>query len=358
MKWKNLLIIIIIGIACGFAIFLIPEEEALPVAPVIIEYEEVVYETATVKEGDVVEIASLTCKYSATTVADLFFAEEGYEIQEILVSPGDFVEVGTLIGQLNMEDLEAQLASYEATIAQLELEMKQVKEKYNLAYNQQVAYLETLGEEAVALAQTPEEKAATYMDQIEELEDELWIESLRVEEVNEKILQRQIYSTISGTVTYVKTLEEGEVSNKISKIVSIIDEESCVFKVTSSYEDLFELGETTEIEVEDEYYSVFVAEIDTENAQKGSYVYYFQLENPTMELADGDYGKLQVVLEEQLDVLYLPENAIRQSKGEDVVYYINEDGIRDIKYVEVGLSANDMVEIISGLELGDTVIIG
>jgi multidrug efflux pump subunit AcrA (membrane-fusion protein) len=41
-----------------------------------------------------------------------------------------------------------------------------------------------------------------------------------------------------------------------------------------------------------------------------------------------------------------------------MVYYVDEEGMRAYKPVEIGIAANGMVEILSGLEEGETIILG
>ena len=55
--------------------------------------------------------------------------------------------------------------------------------------------------------------------------------------------------------------------------------------------------------------------------------------------------------------MYVPKTAITGVHGKEIVYVENEDGIKSIQYIETGLHADNKVEIISGLKLGDKVIL-
>ena len=68
-------------------------------------------------------------------------------------------------------------------------------------------------------------------------------------------------------------------------------------------------------------------------------------------------GQLLTTLEEHKDVLLLPQSSVdKLDDGKTLVYYLNENGVRHSKEVEIGLETAEMVEIVSGLEEGEMVI--
>jgi multidrug efflux pump subunit AcrA (membrane-fusion protein) len=68
------------------------------------------------------------------------------------------------------------------------------------------------------------------------------------------------------------------------------------------------------------------------------------------------YALLHVVLGEAKDVLYLPDAAVREANGR-VFVYVLEDGVRVIRDIAIGFRGSSQTEIVSGLNLGDQVII-
>ena len=88
---------------------------------------------------------------------------------------------------------------------------------------------------------------------------------------------------------------------------------------------------------------------------KAAYVYLL-LKTPAFDLEDGDRGTFTLVLDSRKDVLMVPEKAVTTANGQSIVYYQNEEGLKAYKPVETGLVANKMVEIISGLAEGESVI--
>lgn len=362
MKWKilaSLFIILAIFISLNF---LIPTEEELPVSPVIYQYQADTYEMVEVKIGDIVTTEKITCRYNATSIEELKFNLDSCVIDEIYVSSGDSVQVGDVLASLYIDDLLEELEDCESSITKLNLELSQTEEKYNLAYQSQVNYRATLSAEELALAATPSEKVEIYTSQIEEIEDELWLVDLRIAELEEEIENKQIIATMDGVISYAKEISDGEISNKDITVVKILDSATSVFSAKTEYENILAVGDIVEITIDSEIYSAQVVSsddyADAENASDDEFYYYFELIDPQITLVDGDSGKVEIIIEERRDVLYLPEDAFGLAKGEDVVFYLNDEGIREVIYVEKGLASDGYVEVVSGLVEGQVVILG
>ena len=67
-------------------------------------------------------------------------------------------------------------------------------------------------------------------------------------------------------------------------------------------------------------------------------------------------GRISIQTGDAKDVLYIPTKALIKSGDDYVVYVQNDNGERSIRKVEVGVLADDVTEIQSGLELGDVVL--
>lgn len=82
---------------------------------------------------------------------------------------------------------------------------------------------------------------------------------------------------------------------------------------------------------------------------------HFQLEDPTISLTLNEAAVISVIVNERDDVLWLPPAALRSFQGETYVYVEIGDVQRRVNVI-VGLESSDRVEIVSGLEEGQTVI--
>ena len=93
-----------------------------------------------------------------------------------------------------------------------------------------------------------------------------------------------------------------------------------------------------------------------DNPKEVSEVYFF-VPDEDLYLQSTDAGSVTLLIDEKEDVLYIPESAITTVNDKEIVYMENADGIRSVKYIQTGLHADDKVEILSGLQQGDSVIL-
>ena len=70
----------------------------------------------------------------------------------------------------------------------------------------------------------------------------------------------------------------------------------------------------------------------------------------------GTSGTIQFVMSKKEQVLCIPVTTLNEADGKYYVYVVDETGMRQVKWVEVGLIGNTTVEILNGLEEGEKVI--
>lgn len=351
--------------ACIFLLnscVLLPEEEVLPSAPVINPYDGDPFTTCEVERGNVVQTEKLSCSYLAVREETLRFQLGGEIIEEVFVQVGSIVKAGDVLAQLDMGTIQEDLDACEDSIELLELQLSQGQTDRALAASRQQNYRNTLSAQERKNAQTVAEVTAPYDAQNERLQDDLTVAKLRLEELKEKQQERQLVATIDGAVTKVAPVEPGDLSSKTTDFITVSDSSTSAFVGTSRYEKLFAPGDEVVLTSKTAEYAATVVSpedfgMQSEGKVDGYYSYYFRLDNPEYDLEEGDSASISVVLQEAKDVLWLPDTAIHYKGETPIVYYENEDGIRDIKEITIGLSADHRVEIVDGLSEGDTVIL-
>ncbi len=75
-----------------------------------------------------------------------------------------------------------------------------------------------------------------------------------------------------------------------------------------------------------------------------------------VDLALGELATVSIVLEEKENVLWLPPAAIRTYQGRDFVVVQNSDGTQQRVDVLLGIITDERVEIVAGLEAGQTIV--
>lgn len=385
----QLLALAIIPFVCT-ACQIMPVEEELPSAPVIRAYEAEEYEQTPVMRGDLILSKTVKCTYVSAKQESLSFSLGGMFIDKVYVSVGQQVRAGELMAELEQGDLLEQISNQEYVIEVLQANKSNILENQELEAQRQDAVIagmeeqlaslieqmkdcdeqtkETLTQQASAVvvkkqAQEEAKEAANeaYEDQLLEVEDSLYIEGLRLEELQETLRERQIYAGIDGTVTYLLKIKEDDRSVKGKTVFTISDLDTTVFTVEGENAQYFPVGtEVTLVCNKKEYMACAVDASEfgiTKQQEDDSPVAYLQLVQPDPTLEDGDKGSIQLILDQRKDVLYVARDAIRSADGEQFVYMLDEDGLRIMQKVTTGLEAGEYIEITGGLAEGDSVII-
>ncbi|MHC4438463.1 MAG: efflux RND transporter periplasmic adaptor subunit, partial [Planctomycetota bacterium] len=80
------------------------------------------------------------------------------------------------------------------------------------------------------------------------------------------------------------------------------------------------------------------------------------LEDSDSALRTGMSCKVEVIIAQYEDVVYVPVQAVLRIAGQPTIYVVNQDGSYTERAVEIGLDDNKMVRIVSGLEEGEVVL--
>lgn len=175
----------------------------------------------------------------------------------------------------------------------------------------------------------------------------------------------EITAPFDGIVTYVMDIEEGERSI-INQTVLIVNESNrFVISAYTEHWKYFKHGETYKATILGKEKNITVVDatevgvdkIQDPTEEGASSRVYFTIQEDGLLLYSGIPGNINVILEEKENVLYIPSNAVNLVNGESIVYVENADGIRSIHSIETGLDTGNYVEVISGLSLGDKVIV-
>ncbi len=340
---------------------LMPEEETFRTAPVIREYQRAEFVQAECTRGDMSLTRSVSCVYVPVRTESLKFPISGEKYDDIFVTAGDVVKEGQLLAQLDLSDIQQQIETHGREIERLNVRLEQLEQDRALALKRVEIQYEAADETARREAREAVDRS--YDAQRQSLEDSLSVAQLRLEDYENQLAQRQLRSPMDGTVTYVRRIAKGDVSSISERIVSVADSTLSLFRAETDLWDCFEPGQIVVITSSKVDYEAVVRTEEElglvpkpKEPGKKAYV-YFALTQPTFDLEDNDRGTLTVELDSRQDVLQVPVSAISEINGETVVYYQDEDGMRAYKNVTVGLEANKMIEIVSGLEEGDMVIV-
>lgn len=174
---------------------------------IVKEEKEEAYEYATVKRGDIVSKAVLSCLYISSDCKQYSFEEEGLQYDKMFVKVGDKVKKGDLLAQLKMDDALDVINNQEAEFKSIERQKNHIDRLISLGT--QEAKLKGLSSK-----ETRDSLSELY-GQRQSANEELQLAQMKLEEAKKIREQRQIRSTIDGVVTNVLDFAQlNEVTNE------------------------------------------------------------------------------------------------------------------------------------------------
>ena len=366
---KKQWIALILPISLFFsACSLLPAEEELPQAPILYQQEEVFYETVTVSRGNLALEKVFSSTYQPAQEEKLAFPFNGQAIGSIYVQRGDTVKAGDLVAELDNTWLRGQVDSQKRVIASLELQISQARD--NLAVlNRKLEILrsgaETEPERYAAEMAAVRTRIGNLNDDIDYLRSLLSIEGTRLEELQDELRSRQLYAGFDGTVRYILDTGGGTAYSRKDQAVCILADYSNSAFVGTYEENVFTEGQYVNLvynraDHEAVVSRVVVEEIpgkDPEDPPQTAVTVYFTLTTPDATISVDTRGTVRAVVDSRENVLLLPEVCVHNPDGAAYVYYLDSEGLRQAREVTVGLEANGMIEILSGLTEGEAVLL-
>lgn len=306
---------------------------------------------ATVEKGTMADTVLVTGKLEALAASDVVPGGMGGKVARVLVDVGDRVSKGQTLVELEHASLAADVEAKKAMLAQAEAGFKLAEANYQR------------GKQLLEQNAIPQ---ATFEAQYE-FEYERAKSGLEQARAGLKYSQEQynnafIKSPISGVVTACN-VNAGEMASSQAQqpVVTVMSLDKVVVKATVTEDQINKLQEGQEV-------PVLVSAVSAEpltgvvtnialaaDPQSKAYPIKVQLENPEHLLKPGMFA--EVHLENRKgEVLVVPREAVINTGGRDMAWVV-EDGKAVNRPVTVGVSDGKQIEIKSGLQEGEQVVI-
>lgn len=308
-------------IACSLGgCYFFPAEEPV-LDPPTLNVDEVVYSTYTVARKDISSVVIQSGYVVSGDETDCFFSKYTGQIKNVYVTPGDFVEEGQLIAEMNNGTISHQLE-----IQRLKVELAQ------LNYN----------------------NSGSAADRLQ-----LEIEQTTLEAYQDQYDGGMLYAPKAGQVSFVKTLNPGDYIDPYDVIVRIIDPEKLCIKADIGDSKEYVIGDEVSVEINGEYYSGVVVrtpkeEIEEMDTERDALYVEFTGKNPDFGYL-GSIGNVIKVKAESKNALVIPKYVIKSDGDRNFVQILKGEEKFEVD-VTVGISNAVETEILSGLSEGDKVI--
>ena len=341
--------------------------------------------TYTVQRGEVVNEIEFTGRITPVKEAELSFHTNGF-IRKIYVQRGEAVKAGQILADLEVSDLENQLAQAQLSLktnetqliaarqlisdtlteAQILLTIEQIKleqvryilqtsqnktQEFNLRLQEQMVYLAQLRVDRLERGVDPQLVLA--------------VESARltIQRLEAQFADAQIIAPMDGVVTSINIFNEGQAVTAYTAVMSVGDvsqlEVSADLYGDSGVRELSQ-GMAVSIEPHDRPGAAqiqgVIRYVPSGAPGEKDKTTRISLETPPADanLGLSDLVRVRVVIESKDNVLWLPPQAIRAFEGRRFVVVQDAQGLHRVD-VKVGVEGSERVEIVSGLTEGQIV---
>jgi multidrug efflux pump subunit AcrA (membrane-fusion protein) len=341
--------------------------------------------TYTVQRGDVVNQVEFTGRITPVKEVDLSFHTNGY-VRNILVERGESVKEGQVLAELEVSDLENQLAQSQLSLKTSETQLAAAQQLISdtlveahilldiekIKLEQAQYYSQANGGKAqefnLRIQEQMVELAQLKVDRLERGVDPqlvLAVESARltIQRLQEQLADTQILAPMDGVVTSINIFNSGQAVAAYMPVITVGDLNQ--LEVSA---DLFgdrvvgQLSPGMEVVVEP-YERPDAAQIpgviryvptgapgETDKTTRIS----LNSSPEDAQLGLSDLVRVKTIIESKTNVLWLPPQAIRSFEGRRFVVVQDDQGLHRVD-VQTGVEGSEAVEIVSGLTEGQIV---
>ncbi len=356
---------------------------------------------AKVARGDVARSVIATGKIQPITKVEVKSKASGI-VERLYVDINNTVTKGQPLAQLDQQEIQAQvdaqraqLASAEANVTSFEANIAQ--DKVNAAAPDLPMYKATLDrniemkKDGIVSQQALDDTNKEYLAALTRRDSaraQIGVDTAKLKQARAQVLQSQAslkqleeqlsYTTIVAPMDGVILSRDVEIGDAVSSILVLGSTATLIMtegdigqvyvqgKVDEADIAHVYMGQPARIKVESFRDRVFngkvtkIAPLGVEKDNVTTFEVRVSIDNPGGELKANMTANAEILLDEHKGVLTVPENAVSYDNQKNATVQVpdpsQKDGTRKVA-VTVGLSNGSVTEIVSGLKLGDQVVL-
>jgi HlyD family secretion protein len=268
-------------------------------------------------------------------------------------------------GQPLSERIENDRTSSERALAAAQDNLVVARAEYNDAYaNRGVDDIDTqILEKDIELAEHKIEQLKRGVDLLLDLDVEK--AQLEIEDIERQIADARLVAPFGGELLSV-SIRSGSVAEAFKTVIVLADPSDLETTAELSNEELGQMsvGQIATIRLRSRPEQDFGGTVrqlpypyggGTAETEDEDTAVRIAFDDPDVALEMGELATVVIVLEEKQDVLWLPPAALRTFQGRTFVVVQDEDGQRRVD-VRVGIESDERVEILEGVEEGQTIV--
>lgn len=275
------------------------------------------------------------------------------KVARIYVNEGDFVRQGQLLAELDTRALELQLKQAEAALAVAEANRADAQRNFERMKR-------LLAEKAVSKQQYEKIKLAYDAAEAQWKQAQAALNLVR-----HNLEVSRMKAPFSGVVAS-RNADVGDVINPMmggfspnSGVLTLIDYSKVKIKIDVSQEDIVRIKKKQKafIQIDAYPHRQFEGEVAIVNQTADPLSKKFRVEvwapNPELLLKPNTFGQVTIEVNYHPEAIVVPQKAIVENK----YVFVVEKGVAHRREVQIGLQNSEKVEILSGLEPGELVVV-
>ena len=290
-------------------------------------------EVATANTGNISAYYSTTATLEADEQAMVVAKVRGI-VEKLYVEEGDYVRAGTLLAQLEDEQLQLEAQRAKATMDRLKNELNRKKELY--------------------------QKKLISAQEFENAKFEYQAQETAYELAQLQVRYSKIQAPISGVISD-RLIKVGNMINTDQEAFQITDFDPLLAVLNVPEHELSKLqkGQSAFIEVDAVTGETFEGQIlrisPTVNPDTGTFEVTVSVKDESRRLKPGMFGRVGIVYDTRESALMIPKNAVLDEDGISSVYVINNK-LAYRRNIRTGYANGDNIEVLEGLNPADTVV--
>jgi HlyD family secretion protein len=314
--------------------------------------------TLLVEAGDVVRSGDTMARIESPELQNSLEQE-----QSVSLSMKSDLEKQKIIGRQNHLKNEQDETLLEVKLTAAERAMERARSLFEQGLGSSLDFEKAQDEVVIARLELDHAKEKTVLDK-ENMDFEIQVKELQldrqglvVDEVKRKIAELTVASPVSGLVSRVDVRDKDTVQ-PAQPLFSVVD--LSLFEVEvlipENYADEISAGTVAMVHYEGREYQGEVKSYspEVENSQVKGVVIF--TEDPPSRLKQNQRVETRLILDSRTDVLKVARGPFLESLGGRQVYVV-EDEIATLRQIQVGSISVTEVEVVSGLDEGDEVVL-
>jgi RND family efflux transporter MFP subunit len=316
--------------------------------PATYEPKEVRAELVTAARTAVPRTVTATGELEAENAMEVSTRMMGH-VREVLVKAGDRVETGQVLARIDDTDVQARKRQAEAAIAEANAVLENAET--NLARFQRLYAENSVSKSQLDEIRTGRDRARAGLQRAE----------AALSEVQVQLNYLRVTAPAPGTVTQ-RLVDPGDMASPGQPLIML--EQTGTMKVRAGLSerdvDLVDVGSEIRVKVTSlgqAVYTVPLARIKpAANPMSRTFDLEAYLPNPDGRLRSGMFARVEVPIGDREAVL-VPREALHTRGQLTGVWIVDDEGTAHLRWIRTGRTIGDEVEVISGLQGGETLVL-